>query len=577
VLRLVITPLVAAAVSAALPSGSAQAEATYTALTEFDACLPLADGRVVAGSSGGVVIVGRDGKEARRFTALDGLPGTKIHAVEGSAAGLWVGTDRGVARVDFRGTSPAIRYTQETMAVRDILIDGDSAWVATWGQGILRVGSGDVQQVYKGTTPRANRITSLAKHDGELWWTTAGAGLWHKRGSGPAVQSAAESPGAVLWSLHSVGEALWIGGEGGAHTLGGHEHRSRAVRSLATIEGQVWGASFGEGLQDLESKKNSSSIAAKFARSLNSGFGVSCLGTQDALWVRRNNAWTRSELRAGLAANDVAAFVTDGNNSYVGFFDAGVARIENGVVHPMGIEMDPHVNALAIDVKSGALWIGTSSGLVRFAHKKVTRFTRTSNLPSNHVMSLFPLADGGVLVGTASGAAVAQHGEVHPLGGKGGIVTGNVWAVAQGEDGTQWLGTSRGVFRVRGTKIDRYRVASGELPDDWVMALALADDGVFVGTYNAGVVRLVTTGEEVVAKPLGPGWINPSGLHWDGETLRAATMHGAWRGDGVSANWQKSSAALGHDTTVFVPGANATEWIVTRRGVERRNYRSVSK
>lgn len=85
------------------------------------------------------------------------------------------------------------------------------------------------------------------------------------------------------------------------------------------------------------------------------------------------------------------------------------------------------------------------------------------------------------------------------------------------------------------------------------------------------------TGEQVVAKTLGEGWINPSGLSWDGTTLRAATMHGAFRGDGVHPGWKSKTRGLGRDTTSFQPTGDGNEWIVTRRGLEHRAYASESK
>ena len=490
---------------------------------------------------------------------------------------MWVGTDKGLALLDIRGAKTRVLSSVSTRPVRDILIDGDSVLVATWGQGLLRVGPGGVQTVYAAASPKANRLTAVQRHQGELWWATAGAGLWHKKGNGLAEHSSRVPKNSVLWALRSAGDQLWIGGEAGAMQLGAPQVTSHAVRSLDIVNGQMQAASFGQGLQQLEGKNTSEYPGDRFARSIRERNGVACMGTQEALWIRRDTSWQRAEMAAGLPANDIAAFVTIGEHGYVGTFDQGVARIDDGKVSALAIEIDPHVNALAIDRKTGALWIGTSSGLARFHQGALTRFTKATGLPSNHVMSLAALAAGGVLVGTAAGAGRVQEGVAHPVGGKGQLLTGNVWAVAEGDDGTEWLGTTRGVFRLRGSQVDRYRVASGELPDDWVMALAVADDGVFVGTYKAGVVRLVTTGTRVVAKRLGEGWINPSGLHWDGQVLRAATMHGAFRGDGTSPDWQSKRFGPGQDTTAYLPAGDDSEWIVTRRGLVRRAYASESK
>ena len=381
-----------------------------------------------------------------------------------------------------------------------------------------------------------------------------------------------------MWALQAHAGGLWIGGEAGATRLGAPQATSRSIREFSVIDGELQAASFGEGLQPMGNSARLTPPADRFARSLGSRKTLSCLGTQEALWIGKKSKWRKARFVESLPANDIAAFVSDGTRSFVGTFDQGVAELRaDGTVRTLGTGGNPHVNALAIDSKSGALWIGSSTGLTRYLDRKATHYNKATGLPSNHVMSLDALRDGGVLVGTATGAARVEQGLVHAVGGKGRLLTGNVWAVAEGRDGADWLGTTRGVFHIRGSVVSRYRVASGELPDDWVMALAVADDGIFVGTYKAGVIRLVTTGKKVVAKTLGEGWINPSGLHWDGTTLRAATMHGAFRGDGVEGKWQSKTQGLGRDTTSFLPSSDGNEWIVTRRGLERRDYASESK
>lgn len=567
-------------VAIAVPSISsvAWASGVHTSLSEFDACEPLRDGRVVAGSGGGLVIVDAAGREERRLTALDGLPGTKVHALAVAGDTLWVGTDLGLAKVSLASGHVDKTSIVTTKPIRDILIERDEVVVATWGQGLLRITDGKAQSIHLGATPRERRITSVERHGGDLWWTTAGAGLWHLGPDNAGMQSLDVARNTVLWALKSHDGALWIGGESGAMQLGAQQTTSRSIREFSVIDSGVHAASFGEGVQPIGTAKRITSPGDRFARSVGQRNKVACVGTQDALWIRRGSKWKSVRFNESLPANDIAAFVSDGERSFIGTFDQGVAELgADGSVRAVHKSGDPHVNALAIDAKSGALWIGSSTGLTRYHRGQTTHFNKATGLPSDHVMSLAALSAGGVLVGTATGAARVEDGLVHAVGGKGRLLTGNVWAVAQGHDGADWLGTTRGVFHIRDSVVTRYRVASGELPDDWVMALAVADDGVFVGTYKAGVIRLVMSGDEVIAKPLGKGWINPSGLHWDGTTLRAATMYGAFRGDGVNPAWQSTTQGLGRDTTAFQPTASGGEWIVTRRGLERRAYASESK
>lgn len=583
--KLLSLAAIVSALSFAPSTSDADSIDVHTALTEFDACLPLPDGRVVAGSAGGLLVVDNKGRQEALYTALDGLPGTKVHSIEMSGNSLWVGTNLGAARIAIptavqKGVASAEQsplFIQESFAskpVRDILIDGKAVVAATWGQGVVRWQDAKLSTVHKGDSMSASRVTSIAKIGGEYQWTTAGAGLWSK-GLGAAKQNAAFPAKAMLWTVEGkTTKSALVAGQAGVFSLKGESQSSSlySVRAL-DIEGDTpLVASFGYGLRTLRGAKVNAAPRDPFVRSLRSAKRASCMGTQDALWIRAKNSssWAKAELANSLPANDIAAFVSDGTQTYVGTFDQGVARLRKGRFEKIATRHDPHVNALALDKRDGALWIATSSELIRLHKGRASRFNKRNGLPSKHVMSLYAMSGGGVLVGTAHGAALVQDGMVEVLGGKVGIRTGNVWAVAQTSDGANWLGTTRGLFRVRNGNIDRYRVISGELKDDWVMALAPSSDGIFVGTYKAGVVRLRTKGREVVATQLGEGWVNPGGLHWDGKRLRAATMYGAFEGNGISADWTKEKRVLGMDTTVFVPGSAGDEWVVTRNGLSRQ-------
>src|SRR4051794_28379919 len=55
------------------------------------ACLPLEGGAVLAGTGGGLVLVRSDGSARAPWTALDGLPETRIHALLHHEGVLWIG------------------------------------------------------------------------------------------------------------------------------------------------------------------------------------------------------------------------------------------------------------------------------------------------------------------------------------------------------------------------------------------------------------------------------------------------------------------------------------------------------
>jgi ligand-binding sensor domain-containing protein len=197
-------------------------------------------------------------------------------------------------------------------------------------------------------------------------------------------------------------------------------------------------------------------------------------------------------------------------------------------------------------------------------------------------------------VGTARGAAIVRDGQITALGEKRGIPPGAVWAVAEGPPGTLLLGTSRGLLvgtaESRGV-VDHgapvpavgdgddaalkdpwllLSMASGDLADDWVTALAARGHTVYVGTYNAGVTRITMDVAGLSAEQLGGGYVNFAGLLVRGHTLYAATMNGLLvRPAAGEGTWRRAPrAAPGKDVTALAPAGNRI-WVASRRGLLR--------
>jgi hypothetical protein len=244
----------------------------------------------------------------------------------------------------------------------------------------------------------------------------------------------------------------------------------------------------------------------------------------------------------------------------VGTFDRGAATLERGAWRAID-GIDPRVNDLAL--QGSRLWIATARGLFV---REGRRLRRVAGLPSDDVHAVLPLRDGRVAVGTAKGAALLRGRKVVLLGAKQGLpIGGAVWALAEGGDGSLWLGSSRGLYRVppRG-RFTRLSMAGGHLPDDWITAIAIHEGTVYAGTYRRGVVRLTSGEAGWNGEPLGGGYVNFHGLRLEDGRLFAATMHGLKSRALDAAAWDPPRKTLGPDVTGFAGG-----WVATRRGLQR--------
>jgi ligand-binding sensor domain-containing protein len=581
-------------------AGAAHADEIHTGLTPVHACLPapVAGGEpsFLAATDGGLVRVDASGTVRAVWTALDGLPGTRVRTLARDRGELWLGGESGLARVRL-GDAPDPASASDKIAVLErypsapvhaIARSGDALYAGTWGGGVMRLGKRGLVPVPVGeedagasspagagasaNQPHA-RITSLADLDGALVAGTWG-GVYRMEGDRLRAHALA---GTLVWSLLAADGALWIGTVDGLHTLVQGQARRVVggdVRGLSRAASGIAAAHFGDGVQALASnawRSMNAPAAAAHAQAYAEEAGAACIAAHDGLWIRPAAAasWQRAELH-GPPSSDIAALAVDGERLWVGTFDQGLAVYEHGRWRTIESELiDAKINALT--VSEGRLWVATAHGLSVVAGDQITRLDERDGLPSAHILSVAPLRAGGVVVGTARGAARVTTGSITVLGEKQGLANVNVWAVAETHDGWLWLGTTKGLYRV-GPKNQRQRmsVASGHLQDDWVMAIAPHGGAMWIGTYKGGVTRLDLAAENTYqATQIGSGWINPGGLAWHGDTLHAATMDGhlSVKGAALAAGLTAHAAQPpGRDTTAIASQGNRL-WIASRRGL----------
>jgi ligand-binding sensor domain-containing protein len=578
----------ASLVGALLLGRAAALAAVHTASGEVRACVPLGDGQLVVGADGGLVLVAVD-RKMQLLTALDGLPDTRVHALlVGDAGQIWVGTEGGLAEVRTSGGRPRVQRSWRSAPVRALLRRGRELWLATWGGGVQRLVDGALTAIpMTGNEAERLRVTALAEHRGVLVAATAGAGLWRLDAS-TMQPLAADLPSPLVWSLAVVDGQLLAGTlqgvapvrRGAVATLTGADARSLAVGKELLLVG-----TFGEGLLRRQGRQRLTrdALAARHVHAVAAtASGAACVAAHEGLFFRPTaRATWQSVTLGGLPSGDISALAHDGQALWVGTFDRGLV-VRQGrawrTVHDARI--DPQINALCVE-RPGArrrLWVATARGLNIVegvaAAPRVRRLTVTDGLPADDIHSLAPRRGGGVLVGTARGLAlIAADGGVTVVGRKQGLIISAVWAVAETGDGRLWLGTSKGLFGGRvGGRWKRYSVSGGHLGDDWVTALTVDKERLWVGTYNGGVSRFdVKAGSEPSVAVVAPGWVNFGGLLHDSEALWVATMDGLLRcgesaGSAALTCRTVDGAAPGRDVTA-VAASPVGRWVASRRGL----------
>ena len=134
--------------------------------------------------------------------------------------------------------------------------------------------------------------------------------------------------------------------------------------------------------------------------------------------------------------------------------------------------------------RDGALWIGTSDGLLELRDGK-------ERLRINaQVFSLAESADGSIWVGTSEGFSRLKGAELQSFGAKQGLSQSNAYAVYEDRENSVWVGTKRGLNQFLDRRTIPITTAEGLPTNDTGPVFQDTRGNLWVGTLGAGLARM---------------------------------------------------------------------------------------
>ena len=431
------------------------------------------------------------GGDLRSYGPRDGLQGSLVSYLHEDAAGtLWVRAGGVLHRADPLGdgadTFRFTPYTSRSQAGPGLLQVAEGwpltgpmlqdregrLWVGT-SRGLCRLDSSGARLFEVGTELPDGRLSDLAEDAEGGVWVATGKGAVRILGEKTEVFDTRQ--GLAGDDVRSIvvdrDGSVWLGSRGGVTRLArGRSERFGVAEGLSheavvTLfedrEGSLWIGTDGGGLNRLKDLPFTS------------------FGTREGL--SGDVALAVLEDRAGVV--------------WVGTNCAGLDRIEHGRVELVTAPelVDACVWSLAEDPRGG-IWIGTwGGGLLHYARGRIERLVEEDGLAGNIVLALLAEDDGTLWIGTNGGGLQRyRDGTFARWGSSDGLPNDDVRAILRSRDGGLWIGTSGGLARL----VDGRVVVPGTVAiHDAVRALYEDAGGLlWVGTYGGGLKRVEPDG-----------------------------------------------------------------------------------
>jgi ligand-binding sensor domain-containing protein/signal transduction histidine kinase len=433
-----------------------------------------ADGSVWVGGTGGLAHV-MDSRVVRSYTTADGLSGDTItRLVVARDKSLWIGTAGGLDRMaGGRIQAYTVKDGLPNNHVTDLhLGPDDTLWVKTQNSELTRRVNGRFEPWKVEGVAGTGVRDMLEDRHGNLWIASATEGLVRVRGqqvSRYTIKDGLSSDEVVCLYEDRDGN-LWAGtNEGGLDRF-----RDGNLTTYAKEEGL--------------SADRTHSVIEDSAGDM----WITTSAGLNQLHDNRVRVFTTSD---GLPSNDVLSLWEDHEHSLlIGTFANGLARMTRGRFE-QGLStrdgMPAYYSSAIREDSAHQLWLSTrGGGLVRYADGRISVYSKANGLASDSLFAMAEGANGTIWIGTSDGLSSIQDGHIQSYPAKDGPANAWIFTLYFDSRNVLWIGTlERGLFRFENGHFTKYTTHQG-LPDDTIgNILEDSETNLWIGS-NKGISRL---------------------------------------------------------------------------------------
>jgi len=185
---------------------------------------------------------------------------------------------------------------------------------------------------------------------------------------------------------------------------------------------------------------------------------------------------------------------------WIGTEGGGLVRYQSGKFRAYGAAdglSDGFVRALYED-PGGTIWVGTDNGLLRFVNGRLVRIDATPAIPAVAVHAIAEDHLGGLWVG-GSRLLRLDGSSTREYRLEGGGSQNRVKSILETQDGSVWVGTVSGVFRLSPGSLRFARVPG--ITQTVRVLRQLSDGSLWIGTIGEGLRRIVAEASTAITAP----------------------------------------------------------------------------
>lgn len=256
----------------------------------------------------------------------------------------------------------------------------------------------------------------------------------------------------------------------------------------------------------------------------------------------------------------VVAIADRGDRVAIGTFDGGLFVYQRRGRALTEVPVDAWINGLAYG-EDGILYVAAASGAYA-----VSEDGALTQLGASAAVAVAAARGGANFVGPA-GLLAVRDGQLIRFGRAQGLGFGRLSSVASCGRAAVCVGSADGAWRVEGTGAEKWSMAGGQLPTDDVSAIAMGEHGeLWIGTTDGGLARLGAEPRRfTVSDGLEEGRVLPGALVVLGTTAFAGTPTGLLVLRGARAG----KVLEGREITAVARDQEGLIWIGFKGGIAR--------